>query len=77
MFEGVSMLLPLRLATLLFLGKGHTRPGNYFSGWVGGWMGGWMVGGWLDFLTIKPSQPPNRAWVGAELGKTSCITVDW
>ena len=39
---------------------------NYLSGWVGGW----CVGGWLDFLKIKPSQPPTGAGVGAgaELG---------
>ena len=41
---------------------------NYLSGRVGGAgvvIG--LVGGWMDFLKIKPSQPPTRHWLGLGL----------
>ena len=45
---------------------------------MGGWLDslgdGWM-NGWLDYLRLKPAQPPIWVEAWAELGKNSAI--DW
>ena len=46
------------LLIIALLGLLYTCPG--------GWMG--WVGGWLDYLIIKPAQPPIGVGAWAELG---------
>ena len=45
--------------------------GGWIGGWwVDGWVGGWMSG-WLDYLRLKPAQPPISVEAWTELGKNN------